>query len=234
MKAFKLILGFIVIIVSVILFNNLASVAGVILGSVIFTAPGGVATPFTFNMTYLPQFLTWNDVVPLTSLRVETQEDGVLHDWVTLSLTAMNGYMIQGAQAANIKLMRIANGKIPGRNVTISGVTSAAGAIAFSECSDCIGNFAFKSNNAQILANNPTRFENFTCVWVPAMAAGDLCEVDYKSGHRQTYTIADLAAVSSLYQEVPNIMVNNINAYVKSATFTCAAAHPAYLLSVKL
>jgi len=204
-----------------------------VFGALIFTAPGGIATPFAFNMTYLPQFLTFNNVVPLTSLRIETQEDGVLHDWVALSIAAINGFMTLGAQAANIVNLRVASGHIKNKNVTISGVTSAAGAIGFYAYSDTIGNKMFKTTNAQILALNPTTFENFTAIWVPAMAAvTDTAEILYTKGHRQTYNINDLQAMTPLYQEVPAIMVNNINAYIHQAIFTCAAAHPAYVMSV--
>jgi hypothetical protein len=203
--------------------------------SLLFTAPGGIAAPFAFQVKGLPQFLSWNDVVPLTSLRVETQEDGVLHDWVALSIAACNGYGVLGAQAANIVTMRLGNGFLKDKNVTISGVTSAAGAIGFYGASDCFGTNAFKTTNAAILALEPCTFKDFTAVWVPAMAAvTDTCQVTYKNGHTQLYNINDLAALSSLYQEVPAIMVNNINAYVHTATFACAAAHPAYVLSVKL
>jgi hypothetical protein len=174
-------------------------------------------------------------VVPLTSLRVQTQEDGVLHDYLAASIAVINGFMVPGAQAANIVTLRLANGNLNPRNVTISGVTSAAGAIGFFEASDQYGTAPFKTTNAQILALNPTTFENFTAVWVPTMAAvTDTAEVQYRSGFRQTYNINDLAALSSYYQEVPQIMVNNVNSYIKSVKFTCAAASAAYILSVKL
>jgi len=199
--------------------------------ALVFTAPGGIATPFAFPLKGLPQFLTFNNVVPLTSLRVETQEDGVIHDWVALSIAAMNGYMVLGAQAANIVTLRLANGFLSNRNVTISGVTSAAGAIGFYAASDKPGTAPFITKNANILALEPTDITDFTAVFTPAMAAvTDTCEVVYRNGHRQVYNINDLAALSSLYQEVPAIMVNNINANVHKATFTCAAATPAYIL----
>lgn len=203
--------------------------------SLLFTAPGGIATPFAFQLKGLPQFLTWNNVVPLTSLRVETQEDGVIHDWVALSIAAMNGYMVLGAQAANIFTMRLANGFLKNKDVTISGVTSAAGAIGFYGASDCLGTCALKTTNANILALEPQLFTDFTAVFVPAMAAvTDTCEVEYRNGHRQLYNINDLAAISSLFQEVPAIMVNNVNANIKAATFQCVAAHPAYVLSLNV
>jgi hypothetical protein len=203
--------------------------------ALLFTAPGGIATPFAFQLKGLPQFLTFNNVVPLTSLRVETQEDGVLHDWVAASIAAMNGYMVLGAQAANIVTLRLANGFMKNKNVTISGVTSAAGAIGFYGCSDTLGTRPLKTTNANILALEPCRFTDFTAIFAPTMAAvTDICTVTYKNGHVQMYNINDLAALSSYYQEVPAIMVNNVNAYIKEAVFQCAAATPAYVLSIKL
>ena len=201
----------------------------------LFTAPGGAATPFSFVTKGLPQFLTWNDVVALTSLKVETQEDGVLHDWVTASLTVENGYRTPGVLPTNVKLMRLGNGFLKDRNVTISGVTSGAGTVGFYGMSDNLGTYAFKSTNAKILALQPTTFQNFTAIWVPTMAATtDRAEIVYSKGHRQTYNINDLTALSALYQENTQIMVDNGNAYIDTATFTCVADSPAYILSIKV
>ena len=208
--------------------------AGVISGMMIFTAPGGVGTPFSFNMTFLPEFISYNDAGnPLTSLRVETQEDGVLHDWTALGIAAMNGFGKVGAQAANEVLLRLADGEIRPKNVTVSGVTSAVGAVAFSVCSDNKGIVAFKSSNAAILAANPTVFEKFTALFVPAAVTGtDRFEVEFADGHKQNFDIVDLQRLSSQYQQVQGTILNNIGGYVKRVTVTCAAAHPAYILSV--
>jgi hypothetical protein len=236
MKTLKALLSIAVLVITVILVQSFfPHNSGLIYGILIFTAPGGIATPFAFNMTYLPQFITFNNVVPLTSLRVETQEDGVLHDWLAASIAVINGFMIKGAQAANQVVLRIADGHIRNKNVTISGVTSAAGAVPFFVSSDKIGSFAYKTTNAAILALNPTTFRKFTAIWAPTMAAGtDRAEILYLKGHKQICETADLANLSSLYQEVPQIMVNNVNAYIDEVTFTCAAATPAYVLSVNI
>jgi hypothetical protein len=234
MKIFKLLLSFLVLAVTVITINHILPHSDfVIYGSLIFTAPGGIGTPFAFNMTSLSQFLTFNNIVPLTSLKIETQEDGVLHTWSTLSIAAINGWMVPGTQPTNIVTLRPANGYIAGKNVTISGVTSAAGAVGFYTCSDRLGTVMNKTNTAQILALNPTTFENFTAIFVPTMAAGtDTCEVTYANGHRQTYNVNELLALSALFQEAPAVQVNNINAYIHRATFTCVAATPAYVTSI--
>jgi hypothetical protein len=206
----------------------------------VFTAPGGVGIPFAFNMTYIPQFLSFNHAGnQLTSLRIESQEDGIIQDYTAAALNAVNGYMVPGAIPANNVVLQIATGEIRGRNVTVSGVTSAIGAIAIFANSDNKGlngrnPVPFKLNNAQILALNPTRFEDFTALFVPTMAAGDTAEVIFRDGHKQTFEAAELLALSAKYQQVAGIIVNNINAYIKSVEFQCAAATPAYMYSVKV
>lgn len=201
----------------------------------IYTAAGGVGTPFAHNMPYLPQFLTWDDGGnPLTSIRIETQEDGVLMSLDAAAIAAIDGYMQFGALAANNILLRLAGGQLK-RNVTISGVTSAVGAITFYAGSDQPGKFAYKVANAEITAGNVTTFDNFTAIFTPTMAtATDYAQVTYRNGHRQTFAIEDLTNLSVLFQQVPGIILNNINAYVYRAEYLCAADTPAYVLSVKL
>jgi hypothetical protein len=200
----------------------------------IFTAPGGVATPFSFNMTYLPEFLHYNPAAnPLTSLRVETQEDGVLHDWTAAGIAAMNGFMYVGTPTANDVILRLGDGELRPKNVTISGVTAAAGAINFYVHSDNKGLAAYKSSNAAILALNPTTFEKFTALFIPAMATlTDYAEITYDDGHQQRWEMQDLRIQSTKFQQVPTICINNVDGRIKKAVVRCAAATPAYILSV--
>lgn len=200
----------------------------------IFTAPGGIATPFSFNMTYLPEFLHYNPAAnPLTSLRVETQEDGVLHDWTAAGIAAMNGFMFVGTPTANDVILRLGDGELRPKNVTISGVTSAAGAINFYVASDNKGLAAYKSSNAAILALNPTTFEKFTALFIPAMATlTDYAEVTYDDGHQQRWEMQDIRIQSTKFQQTPQIVINNVDGRIKKAIVRCAAATPAYILSV--
>jgi hypothetical protein len=201
----------------------------------IFSAPGGVATPFTWQMNYLPQFISFVNTVPLTSLRVETAEDGVLHDWTAAGLVAMANFLQVGAMTANVLQFRLADGELRPKNVTISGVTSAAGVVPFFVSSDNIGKVAFRSKNAAILANNPTTFEKFTALFIPTMAtATDRAEITFASGLVQTMNMEDLRNLSGIYQETQTICVNNINSYISKVVVTCAAATPAYILSYNI
>lgn len=202
----------------------------------LFTAPGGVGVAFQFNLTYIPEFLFYNHAgAQLTQLRVETQEDGVLLDLPAAGLTAMNGFQKIGAQVTNDCFLRLADGHIPGRNVTISGITAAVGAINIFGCSDNIGVAPMKSYTAQILALQPTKFTKFSALVIPTMAtATDYVQVKFSDGHSQRFEIEDLQTLSSFYNQVQGIILNNTMSYIQEAEFVCAAATPVYVLNVKI
>ena len=206
------------------------------LAILIFTAPGGIGTPFTFNMTYLPEWIQYSDGGnPLTNLRIETQEDGVLHNWDAGAIAAMDGFLNVGAQPANQTRLTIANGNLQGRQVTISGVTSAVGAIAFFVSSDNIGTNPFTTSLTNILPNNDTEFKAFSALFLPNLVTlTDRIQVFYMDGHQQTYDPVELAGQSSMYQEVQGIVLNNAGSYINKVIVTSALGGAAYKLSVKI
>jgi hypothetical protein len=200
----------------------------------LYTSPA-VAATYQFNLTFLPEFFTWNDAAaPLTLFRVETQEDGVLHDYNAAGLVAANGYMMQGAQAANQVTIRIADGHIANKNVLITLTTAAAAAIAFYGSSDNVGSIPYTWKNAAILALNPTDFMDFTCLFMPAAAATTRITVDFADGHKQIFAPADLLSLASFYQQVAIVAVNNVQSYIKKITVESVAALASYILAVKL
>ena len=201
----------------------------------VYTSPA-VAATYQFNLTYIPEFFTWNDAgAPVTLFRVETQEDGVLHDYNAAAVAAANGYMMQGAQAANQVTLQIADGYIGNKNTTITVTIAAAAAIAFFAHSDNVGTIPYTFKNAAILALNPTEFKKFTALFVPALvAATSRVEVEFKDGHRQTLAVADLLSMSSHYQEVAGVILNNIQGYIHKATVFSVAAVASYVLAFNI
>jgi hypothetical protein len=256
MKPFKILFSLIVAVIFAFIGGNITSMAigvnpyiasGVFfVGSLIptpkgiaafniFTAPGGVATAFSFQLNYLPEHLTFTNVVPLTSLKVETTEDGVLHDWTAAGLVATANFMVRGVVPASTVQFRLSDGELRPKNVTISGVTSAAGAVPFFISSDRIGSMCLQTKNAAILANNPTTFTRFTALFLPTMATvTDRAEITYNSGLTYTYNMEDLLRLSSNFQNVAGVIINNYTSYIQKVVVTCAAATPAYVMSVKI
>lgn len=197
-----------------------------------YTAAGGAGVPFSFNLTFLPEFLIFNPAAnQLTSLKVDDQADGILLDLDTTGLNAAKNFMMPGTKA-NAVLLRLADGNRPNRNITISGVTSAAGAIDFFAFSDNIGISSFKCGKVAILANNPTTFNKFSALFLPSLAAGDRVIINYRDGYTQITERDELEQLSGLYQAATGYIINNVQSYIDSVQVVAAAAMTAYQLSV--
>jgi hypothetical protein len=201
----------------------------------LYTSPA-VAATYQFNLTFIPEFLTWNDAgAPITLMRVETQEDGVLADYNAAAIAGANGFRMVGARAANQQSVRLADGHIPNKNVTVTVTIAAAAAIEFYGYSDNVGMVPFLFKNAAILALNPTEFTKFTALFIPALvAATSRVTIEFKDGHKQIMAVADLLSLSSYHQEVQSVVVDNMDQYIHKATVESVAAVAAYVLSVKL
>jgi hypothetical protein len=202
----------------------------------IFNAPGGAGIPFNWQMNYLPEHLSFNNTVPLTSLKIETTEDGVLHDWTAAGLPAMGNFMNKGInRIAGVLKFRLADGELRPKNVYISGVTSGAGVVPFFVASDRIGKLPLKSKNAYVLPNNPTTFERFSALFIPTMASGtDRAEVTFNNGLHQTFNLEDLQDLSTYFQYYYGVIINNYTSYINKVIITCAAATPVYVLNAQI
>ena len=199
-----------------------------------YTSPAAPGT-YQFNLTFIPEFFTWNDAgVAVRKFSIETQEDGVLADYNAPAIAAINGYMFAGAQAANQVCLRIADGHIADRNVTVTVTIAAAAAISFYGSSDNIGSLPYLMRYAAVLALNPTEFKKFTAIFIPELvAATSRVTVEFADGHKQIFAVADLLALSAMYQQVQGVIVNNIQSYIHRVTVESKDAATAYILSVK-
>lgn len=207
-----------------------------VLNLLAFTAPGGVGTPFTANLPYLPAILHWNDAAaPITALRVTTDRDGVIHDMNAACIAAMRGYRQLGPMAANDQNVQLASGHLE-RNVTITGTTAAVGAINFYTSSDNKATAArpvvpFKTQMDTVIALTPTTFQNFTALFIPTMATlTDYADVEFSDGHVQRMEIEDLIAWSTFYQETGAIIIDNNDSTIHRVTLRCAANTAVYSL----
>jgi len=201
-----------------------------------FTAPGGIGTPFTANLPYLPQLLHWNDAAaPITALRVTTDREGVIHDMNAACIAALRGYRQLGPMAANDQNVQLATGHLL-RNVTITGTTAAVGAINFYTSSDnkqtnMSPAVALKTQMDTVIALTPTTFQNFTALFIPAMATlTDYADVEYSDGHIQRMEIEDLIAWSTFFQETGAIIIDNFDHTIHRVSLRVAANTPVYSL----
>lgn len=166
----------------------------------VFTTPA-VAGTYAFNLNYIPQFLIYDAAAaPLTNLRVQEQNDGVICDLPAAGILQVRNYMRYGLVASTVTKIRLANGHIPNKNVTVTVITAAAVAVAFFISSDCPGNVAFKYTVAALLAGQPTPFKDFTALFLPGLAPADTVLVKFANGHSQLFESVELLELTALYQ----------------------------------
>jgi hypothetical protein len=233
MKTFLKITALVALILGVTFAANAVFDVPYTIAPLIGTAAGGVGTPFLFNLDYVPQFIYWNDAAnPINQLVIETTEDGVTIDANAACIAAMRGYMHRGTLAANNQILECASGKVPNKKCTIRGTTSAAGAINFFADQDNLGGIMYKVKNLNVLANNPVTVTNFTALFLPnVVTLTDRVEVFYSDGLQNTFDAAALSALSTFYQQTPAVILNNVNAIIKSATINSVLGGAAFVLS---
>lgn len=200
------------------------------------TAAGGVGVSTSFNLTYLPEYICWTTANAINFLRVETKEDGVLHDLPAAAIAAMRGWRHVGALTANQQFVRIANGKIENKNVTITVNTSAVGAINIFAFSDGKGTIPFRTTAGAVLILQPNRFDNFAALFLPGLVtANDRAEITYHDGSTEVMDVDELNARSTLFQEAPAIVIDNLEGAIKKVeVIDAAGGSTAYTLKYVL
>jgi len=238
MKIFKALLTIILIFVSILTIQALVPHSeNLIYGMLVFTSPAAAGT-YAFNLNYIPQFLVYDAAAaPLTNLLVQEQNEGVLLNLPAAGIAEVRNYMRFGLPASTVTKVRLANGHVPNKNVTVTLIQPGAVAIGFNACSDSPGNTAFKYTVAALLAGQPMPFKDFTALFLPALAPADTVLVKFANGHSQLFSPAELLELTALYQNqqlATGFILNNINAYIHEAVVTEALAGAAYVMAVNL
>ena len=201
------------------------------------TSPA-VAAAWQFNLNYIPEFLIYDaGAAPLTNLRVEEQNEGVILDLPAAGILQLRAFKRFGLVASTVTCICLANGHIKNKNITITATIAAAAAVPFQASSDCSGNCAFKYNVAALLAGAPQPFQNFTALFLPGLAPGDTVLIEFANGHTQLFNEVELLELTAKYQNsqlATGFMINNTGAYIHKATVTQAIAGAAYVMALNL
>jgi hypothetical protein len=201
------------------------------------TSPAAIGA-WQFNLNYIPQFLIWDaGAAPLTNLRIEEASMGVICDLPAAGILQIRNFMRFGLVASTVTKLRLANGHLASKNVTVTATIAAAAAVPFQACSDCRGSRPFKYNVAALLAGQPTPFTDFTALSLPGLAPGDNVLIEFANGHTQLFNEVELLELTALYQNnqlATGFIINNVNSYIHKATVTQAIAGAAYIYSVLL
>lgn len=211
-----------------------------VLPILVYTSPAAAAT-YSFQLNYIPEFLIYDAAAaPLTSLRVDEANMGNILDLPLAGIADVRHFMRFGLVASTVTRFRLATGHMTNKNVTVTLVQPGAVAIPFYTSSDNAGTkenppAAFKYTTLGLLAGQPTIFTQFTALFLSNLAAADYVLVKFSSGYSQQFSRAELLELTSLYQNnqlATGFILNNINAYIDSATVVQATAGAAYLMKV--
>ena len=193
---------------------------------------------FQFNINFIPQFLMWEEGAnPLTNLRVEEQNAGVLCDLPLAGLAEVTRFQRFGNAASTFRMLRLANGTMFGKNVTITAGIAGAVAVPLYASGDTPGNVAIKYQSAALLAGTPMPFKDFTALYLPGLGVNDTVLVRFDNGHTQLFHREELLEFAAMYQNsqaATNFIVNNVNSYISEVTVTQAVAGPAYIQRLAL
>lgn len=199
------------------------------------TSPAAIGA-WQFNLNYIPQFLIYNaGAAPLTNLRIEEQKEGVLLDLPAAGILEVRNFMRYGNAASTVTMIRLANGHLSNKNVTVTATIAAAAAVPFQASSDCKGSAAYKYSVSALLAGQPTPFQDFTALFLPGLAPGDNVLIEFANGHTQLFNEVELLELTALYQTrqiATGFEINNINSYIHKATVTQAILGAAYVMQV--
>jgi len=236
MKIFRMFLTLALIFVSIITTYAVIPYSEyLVYGMLVATSPAAIGA-WQFNLNYIPAFFIWDPAAaPLTNLRIEEQHDGVLCDLPAAGILQVRQFMRKGLVASTVQMIRLANGHLSGKNVTITATIAAAAAVPFQASSDGPGSVAFQYSVSALLAGQPTPYDNFTALFVPGLAAGDTVLVEFDNGHTQLFNQVELLELTAQYQNnqlVGGFILNNTDSYIKKAVVTEAIAGAAYVMKV--
>jgi len=234
MKTSKFILNalFSAVLFTLVLFSFIHLPSDVCFGMLVATSPAAIGA-WQFNLNYVPQFLIYDaGAAPLTNLRVEEQNLGVTLDLPAAGILEVRNFQRLGAVASTVTMIRLANGHIANKNVTITATIAAAAAVPFQACSDIIGTNVFKYQVAALLAGQPTPFKDFAALFLPGLAPGDTVLIKFKNGHQQLFNEVELLELTALFQTrqlATGFEINNTGSYIHEAIVTQAIAGAAYV-----
>lgn len=224
-----------------VLVNSLAGMAAS--GVVLAVALGpsiAAASSGSFNLTYVPQFLTFDIDAAPTSLRINVQGDGVIFDMDNSGITALNNIRLIG-NIADRYVFQIAEGLIPNKNVTVSVTNASVGtALTLRGMSRQLGTFYIQYLTQVCQAASGINFDNFAYLGFPSAASTDQWNITW--GKRNvggnvvqgvTETNMDRDDVNALLQysqaDVSGLYnIDNFDAMISRVNFIPTAQQNAY------
>lgn len=207
-------------------FNSKKMVLGTLWGSI------AASVTASFNFTYVPQFISFTIGTVPTSIKIESQGDGVIFTLDGTGATNMNGIRQVGV-VANTYIYQIANGLINGKNGSVTIANAAAAQLDVFCWSKDIGNMYMTYLTQQALANSGLELRKFAYAAFPSAAAGDQFTISYNNKVTQnSFRLEQQNALAYSQQTITaRYNIDNIApATVDTVTFIPAATQNVYVM----
>lgn len=191
----------------------------------LFTAAGGVGVTTSYTMTYVPQYLIYDDGgnVP-TSIRCTVLGDGVICDIVAAQIPMIDHIRALGV-VANHSVIPLSDGLIKNKNMTIDFTTSAVGAINIYGSSFEEGDAYMMTLQATVLANSGQEFTKFAYLAIPGMGANDYVNIEFEDGTVQRFDQPEFDVICGFTQNFTagQFIVDNIDGRIRKLQLIPAA-----------
>lgn len=199
----------------------------VIWGSVAASVAG------TFNITYIPQFISFTIASAPTSFQINVQGDGVIFNLDANGVTGMSNIRAVGV-IGNTYMFQLADGLINGKNGTVTITNSAAATLNVNCWSKDVGSMYMVYATQNALTQSGIQLNKFAYAAFPSAAAADSFTLEYNSGITQVATRDDLNANLQWTQNQVTSRYNIDNiapAMMKKVTFIPVAAQNVYVMN---
>lgn len=193
-----------------------------------------ISTPYTFNLTFCPQYLFFVATVAPTALKVSVLGSGVITDLDANGCIFVQGLRMNG-RLTNGYMIPLANGLIKGKNVEIVYTTGAAAAVDLYGISLQNGNAFIECLRQTALANSGIEVEKFAALGLQNAASADVINITYSDGLSQKVQFEELKPTLGLYQYDVNtcIGIDNVDAMISKVSFIPNAQQSVYVVKYK-
>jgi hypothetical protein len=190
-----------------------------------------ISTAYTFNLTFVPQYLFWATAVAPQALKVSVFGDGVVTDLDAAGVLFVQGLRMNG-RVTNGYMIPLANGLIKGKNVEIIYTTGAATAVDLYGISLRNGDAYIQCLRQTALANSGVNIQKFAAVGLGNGATGDIINITYADGLSQKVQFEELKPTLGLYcNDINNMMgIDNVDAEIDQVSFVPAATQIIHLV----
>jgi hypothetical protein len=193
----------------------------------------GVGVVTTINLNYLPEKLAYVAATQLSGLKVEVLGEGVICDLDGTGLTAVGRLGLKG-YPTNGYVIPLADGKIFGKNVTITLTNSAAQTPSIFAYGDNKGLGYIKSTRSKVFANTNAEFSRFAALCMPSLAASDRVTVQFEDGLTEILEREDLEFRVGEVQNATGYYLLNFDGVVENAQVLGASDQSVYVVKFGL